>query len=265
MTNILSTATEIGESRAMKKQNQHISYNDYVLKLSEKLRTLRKEAGISQEKVASAAWIARFTYRKYERAESNINTPMNPEISTLIALANVFDISVLELLDVDGDQAHIYKSDTSDESTPNGKGASPNATSGAADTPSMPSTQSMQNAANAQNVSSTLATQPNCSQEAFAKGFAERLQQLRWERDLSQERMAALAGLSSNSYYLMEKGESRPGTPANPHLKTLIGLANAFEISLVEMLDFACMDTSDDPPAQSEPDPAGDDEWLTLV
>ena len=40
-------------------------------------------------------------------------------------------------------------------------------------------------------------------------------------KGLSQESLAHAAGISTYTYQKFEKGESRPGTPMNPRLRTL--------------------------------------------
>lgn len=71
----------------------------------------------------------------------------------------------------------------------------------------------------------------------FAKKLGMRLQQLRWNKDLTQEVVAQLAGISTFTYQKFEKGESNPGTPMNPRLFTLLALADVFDMSLLELLD----------------------------
>lgn len=81
------------------------SYTDpelVSLKLAERLRSLRDERGLSQESVAHKAGISTYTYQKFEKGESKPGTPMNPRLYTLLALADVFEIDVRELLTFDG-------------------------------------------------------------------------------------------------------------------------------------------------------------------
>lgn len=54
--------------------------------------------GLSQERVAHAAGIASYTYQKFEKGESKPGTPMNPRLTTLVALSQVLDVPLLELL-----------------------------------------------------------------------------------------------------------------------------------------------------------------------
>ena len=49
-------------------------------------------------------------------------------------------------------------------------------------------------------------------------------------------RLAVAADISAFTYRKLEKGESNPGTPANPRLKTLVALAEVLGVELVELL-----------------------------
>ena len=63
-----------------------------------------------------------------------------------------------------------------------------------------------------------------------------RLQKARERRGLSQERTAHLAGIASYTYQKFEKGESRPGTPLNPRLSTLLALCRVLEVRLEDLV-----------------------------
>jgi len=56
----------------------------------------------------------------------------------------------------------------------------------------------------------------------IARQLGLRLQRARIAKGLSQEALAHAAGISTYTYQKFEKGESRPGTPMNPRLRTLI-------------------------------------------
>ena len=62
------------------------------------------------------------------------------------------------------------------------------------------------------------------------------LQRVRLERGLSQERLAHMAGISSYTYQKFEKGESKPGTPMNPRLFTLMALAEVLHVGLADLV-----------------------------
>ncbi len=62
------------------------------------------------------------------------------------------------------------------------------------------------------------------------------LQRLRLERGLSQERVAHMAGISAYTYQKFEKGESKPGTPMNPRLFTLMSLAEVLGVTLQDLV-----------------------------
>lgn len=53
---------------------------------------------------------------------------------------------------------------------------------------------------------------------------------------MTQERVAHAAGLSTFTYQKLEKGESNPGTAANPRLQTLISLSLVLEIDVADLL-----------------------------
>jgi transcriptional regulator with XRE-family HTH domain len=72
--------------------------------------------------------------------------------------------------------------------------------------------------------------------DEFGKEIGVRLQKARERRGLSQERTAHLAGIASYTYQKFEKGESRPGTPLNPRLATLLALCRVLEIRLEDLV-----------------------------
>ncbi|MCL2542284.1 MAG: helix-turn-helix domain-containing protein [Nocardioidaceae bacterium] len=70
----------------------------------------------------------------------------------------------------------------------------------------------------------------------YARELGLNLRRAREARGLSQERVAQIAGVSAFTYFKFEKGESRPGTPLNPQLRTLLALSQALGVRLVEIL-----------------------------
>ena len=88
-------------SRRMDNCYRHDSYYDYSAKLAGKLVSLRYEKGWSQASVAHKAGLSTYTYQKFEKGESKPGTPMNPRLYTLLALAEVFEIDILDLLTFD--------------------------------------------------------------------------------------------------------------------------------------------------------------------
>ncbi|MBA4246966.1 MAG: XRE family transcriptional regulator [Microbacterium sp.] len=71
---------------------------------------------------------------------------------------------------------------------------------------------------------------------SYAAELGQRLNRARVAGGLSQEDVAYGAGLSRYTYQKFEKGESRPGTPSNPHLRTLLAIAGALGIPPSELL-----------------------------
>mgnify|MGYP000867675575 CR=1 FL=1 len=70
----------------------------------------------------------------------------------------------------------------------------------------------------------------------IARQLDLRLQRARIAKGLSQESLAHAAGISTYTYQKFEKGESRPGTPMNPRLRTLIALATALDVRVEELV-----------------------------
>jgi DNA-binding XRE family transcriptional regulator len=70
----------------------------------------------------------------------------------------------------------------------------------------------------------------------YARDLGVNLDRARQAADLSQERMAHAAGMSTFTYRKLEKGESNPGTPANPRLRTLGARAEVLNIATVDLL-----------------------------
>ncbi len=70
----------------------------------------------------------------------------------------------------------------------------------------------------------------------YARDLGIRLQQERLRRGLTQERLAVAAGITAFTYRKLEKGESNPGTPANPQLRTLVALAEVMDVPVASLL-----------------------------
>lgn len=70
----------------------------------------------------------------------------------------------------------------------------------------------------------------------YAREMGHRLVRARQVRGLSQARVAHAAGISTYTYQKYEKGESRPGTPANPRLVTLIALCQVLDLAIEDLL-----------------------------
>ncbi len=73
-------------------------WDQYACEVGLALQRARQRSGLSQEKVANAAGISAYTYRKLEHGESNPGTPANPRLRTLAALAEILGVSVHDLV-----------------------------------------------------------------------------------------------------------------------------------------------------------------------
>jgi transcriptional regulator with XRE-family HTH domain len=72
--------------------------------------------------------------------------------------------------------------------------------------------------------------------DEFGREIGVRLQRARERKGLSQERTAHLAGIAGYTYQKFEKGESRPGTPLNPRLSTLLSLCEVLDLHLEDLV-----------------------------
>ena len=70
----------------------------------------------------------------------------------------------------------------------------------------------------------------------YAGELATNIRRLRQEAGLSQEDVAYRSGLTRYTYQKYEKGESKPGTPANPTIRTLLAMSQALGVSLMDIL-----------------------------
>ncbi|MFG6446494.1 helix-turn-helix domain-containing protein [Microbacterium sp. P07] len=70
----------------------------------------------------------------------------------------------------------------------------------------------------------------------YAEALGVALARARATRKLSQEQVAYAAGIAAFSYRKLEKGESNPGTPANPRLRTLVALAGVLGVPVAALL-----------------------------
>lgn len=72
--------------------------------------------------------------------------------------------------------------------------------------------------------------------DGYVQDLGRNLARLRHERGLSQERVAAMAGISATQYQKYEKGHSRPGAPMNPTLVNLVALSQALGVTVADLL-----------------------------
>lgn len=70
----------------------------------------------------------------------------------------------------------------------------------------------------------------------FVRELGARLLRARAQKKMSQEHVAHAAGLATFTYRKLEKGESNPGTAANPRLRTLAALAEVLGVPLQDLI-----------------------------
>lgn len=72
--------------------------------------------------------------------------------------------------------------------------------------------------------------------QRYALELGHRIQRARARVGMSQDLVARTANLSRYTYQKFEKGESRPGDPANPSLRSVLAIAQALDTDLDALL-----------------------------
>ena len=70
----------------------------------------------------------------------------------------------------------------------------------------------------------------------YAGQIATHLRRLRADSALRQLAVAYRSGLTRYTYQKYEKGESKPGTPANPTIRTLLAMSQTLGVALTDIL-----------------------------
>ncbi|WP_141007777.1 helix-turn-helix domain-containing protein [Nocardioides humi] len=71
---------------------------------------------------------------------------------------------------------------------------------------------------------------------AYAREIGHALKRARAAAGCSQRAVATRAGIATQTYQKYEKGESKPGTPLNPELLTLVAVSQALGITIADLL-----------------------------
>lgn len=74
------------------------TWAESAAQLGIRLHRARIDRGLSQEAVAFRAGLTRYTYQRYERGVSQSGQPANPTLRSLVALAQVLDVPLQDLL-----------------------------------------------------------------------------------------------------------------------------------------------------------------------
>lgn len=78
----------------------------------------------------------------------------------------------------------------------------------------------------------------------YARRLGLELHRRRIEAGLSQEQLAAAAGITRATYAQLEKGLSRPEVSANPSLLTLVALSNVLHVEVTALIPSGAPDVS---------------------
>lgn len=81
----------------MAKRRPEGAWADYARTLGTRIQKLRLERGLSQEQVAYAAGLSRYTFQKFEKGESMPDTPANPSLRNIMEIAQVLGVTLDDL------------------------------------------------------------------------------------------------------------------------------------------------------------------------
>ncbi|WP_433674534.1 helix-turn-helix domain-containing protein [Microbacterium gorillae] len=70
----------------------------------------------------------------------------------------------------------------------------------------------------------------------FARELGANIHRLRIDRGFTQEQVAYSAGMTRYTFQKFEKGESMPGSPANPSLRNVMAIAQVLGVTLDELV-----------------------------
>lgn len=73
-------------------------WQEFAVELGHQIRRLRVSKDLSQEALAFRAGLTRFTVQRYEAGEGQAGSPANPSLRTVIALSQVLDVPLEDLL-----------------------------------------------------------------------------------------------------------------------------------------------------------------------
>ncbi|MGN6161459.1 MAG: helix-turn-helix domain-containing protein [Marmoricola sp.] len=74
------------------------TWDEYARGIALNLLSARMARGLSQERLANLAGISSYTYQKFEKGESRPGAPMNPRLSTLVAVCSVLEVRIQDVL-----------------------------------------------------------------------------------------------------------------------------------------------------------------------
>lgn len=82
----------------MAKRRPTGEWDTFAIALGTNIQRRRVELGLTQEDVAYAAGITRYTFQKFEKGESMPGTPSNPSLRNIMAIAQVLGVRLDELV-----------------------------------------------------------------------------------------------------------------------------------------------------------------------
>ncbi len=82
----------------MSKLRDSEAWAEYARELGDVLYSVRRDRQMSQEGVAYASGLSRYTYQRLERGLDSQGETANPTLTTLVSIANALDVGVEDIL-----------------------------------------------------------------------------------------------------------------------------------------------------------------------
>lgn len=82
----------------MAKRRPDGPWPQYARELGASIQRYRVDRGLTQEQVAYAAGPTRYTFQKFEKGESMPETPANPSLRNVMAIAQVLGVTLDQLV-----------------------------------------------------------------------------------------------------------------------------------------------------------------------
>lgn len=88
----------MGECGGMAKQDRPEPWAQYMRDLGDNLARWRGKRRLSQEKVAFASHLSRYTYQQLEKGKGKANESANPTMFTLVSIAETLAVPLSEII-----------------------------------------------------------------------------------------------------------------------------------------------------------------------
>lgn len=82
----------------MPSPNADENWSDYAVQLGLRIQARRIELGVSQEQLAYAAGVSRYSVQRFEKGRIEGTRPVGPSLRSMLAIAQVLEVELHDLL-----------------------------------------------------------------------------------------------------------------------------------------------------------------------